>query len=273
MNILAFDLDGTLLNGNFELSAANIAAVRRAADAGAMIVLASGRPPESVLLHAKNLACCAYAICCNGAVAIKLDTATVIFERHLCRSAVRVVVDFCTERGLELISYTARKTFAARKSPAVELETLRSAIEPDIVHSLSEVEDTVKLLVIGEASRMPVVREDIARLGGFEATISYPEYVDVVGAGVTKASTLSILLDDWGAAWRDVAAFGDGANDVPLIARAAVGVAMANASLEAQRAAHFIAPSHDDDGVALAIAALLFDDRDAFAALVRGGRP
>lgn len=271
-NIVVLDLDGTLLNSRLELSAANITAVRQAADAGATIILASGRPPASVLLHAKNLSCCAYAICCNGAAVVRLDTMEVVVERCLRSSVVGAVVDLCAERSLELISYTARKAFAARESPAVKLETLRSAVKPDIICSLREIDGTIKLLAIGEVPRMLAAREDIAHLGGLEATISYPEYVDIVAADVTKASTLSILLDEWGAAWSDVVAFGDGANDVPLIARAGIGVAMGNAAPEAQSAAHFIAPSHDEDGAAQAIRALLFDDRDASATLVSGGR-
>jgi Cof subfamily protein (haloacid dehalogenase superfamily) len=271
-NIVVLDLDGTLLNSKLELSAVNIAAVRQAADAGATIVLASGRPLASVLLHAKSLSCCAYAICCNGAVAVRLDTLEVIVERRPPSFAVSAAINLCIEQGLEVISYTARKAFATRESPAVRLETLRSAIKPDIVGSLHEIGSTIKLLVIGEAPRMPAMLADIAHLTELRATISYPEYIDIVAADVTKASTLSALIGQWGAAWSDVVAFGDGANDVPLIACAGIGVAMANATPEALRAAHFIAPSNDDDGAARAIRALLFDDRHASAALTRGGR-
>lgn len=48
-------------------------------------------------------------------------------------------------------------------------------------------------------------------------------------------------------------AFGDGENDIPMLVKAGVGVAVANAKDNVKAAADYIAPSVDEDGVAEAL--------------------
>ena len=56
-------------------------------------------------------------------------------------------------------------------------------------------------------------------------------------------------------------AFGDGMNDLEMLAWAGVGVAMANASDEAKAAADRVTADNDHDGVALVVEELLTSSR------------
>ena len=55
IKVLALDLDGTLTNTNKEITPRTRAALRRAAEAGVRIVLASGRPTVGVQPLARQL--------------------------------------------------------------------------------------------------------------------------------------------------------------------------------------------------------------------------
>ena len=56
----------------------------------------------------------------------------------------------------------------------------------------------------------------------------------------------------------EVMAFGDGGNDLEMIAEAGYGIAMANGEQEVKQKAKFVTLSNDEDGVAYAIEKFCF---------------
>lgn len=78
--------------------------------------------------------------------------------------------------------------------------------------------------------------------------------LEMSSAEVTKASTLALLAADLGVEPEHVIAFGDMPNDLPMLAWAGTSYAMADAHPTVIQAARHVAGSHDDDGVARALA-------------------
>ena len=74
--------------------------------------------------------------------------------------------------------------------------------------------------------------------------------LEVCAPGVSKATTLARLAGEWGISAREVVAFGDMPNDVPMLQWAGWGFAMAGAHPEAVAAAPHVTASVSDDGVA-----------------------
>src|SRR5205823_1876473 len=72
---------------------------------------------------------------------------------------------------------------------------------------------------------------------------------EISPAGATKWAAVERLADMWGIAHHEICAVGDDVNDLPMIAGAGLGIAMANAVPELKAAADRIAPAHDDDGL------------------------
>ena len=83
--------------------------------------------------------------------------------------------------------------------------------------------------------------------------------VDILPAGCSKASALMRLAELRGVALTEILAIGDNWNDVPMLRLAGRSVLMANAPEELKTLAANnrwqIAPSHDEDGVAVALGA------------------
>jgi hydroxymethylpyrimidine pyrophosphatase-like HAD family hydrolase len=73
--------------------------------------------------------------------------------------------------------------------------------------------------------------------------------LDLGCPGVTKASGLDAVLRRWGVGWAEVAAFGDSANDLPMLSSAGFPVAMAGATEAVKAACPFTTEANDDDGV------------------------
>ena len=75
-----------------------------------------------------------------------------------------------------------------------------------------------------------------------------------------KARALEFLLQSWGHSLADAVAIGDDINDVELVRRVGIGIAVENALPAVKEAADRITASNDDDGVAVAIEQLLAAD-------------
>ena len=77
----------------------------------------------------------------------------------------------------------------------------------------------------------------------------HPDYVDVIPADGGKDVGVAAILSNWGIAPEHAVAFGDGQNDVDMLAACGIGVAMGNAADTVKAGADFVAPDCDDDGV------------------------
>ena len=92
---------------------------------------------------------------------------------------------------------------------------------------------------------MALLRREVP---GVVQSVSLPTNLELNAAGATKGAALAALCRALGLDPLDTAAFGDGTNDVSMLAAAGVGVAMANGAPETRQAA-----SNQEDGVALVL--------------------
>ena len=81
-------------------------------------------------------------------------------------------------------------------------------------------------------------------------SISMPANLELNAQDATKGNGLLTLCRCLGIDPKETAAFGDGTNDISMLAAAGVGVSMANGAPETLAAADLIAPSNEEDGVA-----------------------
>jgi len=90
--------------------------------------------------------------------------------------------------------------------------------------------------------------------------LSHSDYLEVTAAGVDKGTALEHLAGHLGIPLTSTMAFGDGDNDIPMLVRAGVGVAMLSGTRGARSAARWITRGNDDDGVAFALNAVFGSD-------------
>ena len=84
-------------------------------------------------------------------------------------------------------------------------------------------------------------------------------YLDITLTGVNKGKALDRLTRSLGVPLERTVALGDGPNELEMFERAGLSVAMANAQPHVRAAAQWVAPAHDEGGVAWAMHALLGD--------------
>jgi len=259
IRLVASDLDGTLLTRHERLSPRTVRAIEAAVAAGLRVVAATGRqrtqlPPG---LAASGVS---HVVGSNGALAVDLATGDVLFEELLTPSVAGDIVAFLTAE-LEGVRFSAVRDQGGRHDAEpgyLDLLTPRelSFWRVDAV-DLAELvaEPTLKLTVRHPELDADALLEVLtgSGLGGFHATTSGAPFLEIAGAGVTKATGVSRLCALLGVDADGVLAAGDAKNDVELLAWAGIGVAMGNAVPEATAVADWTTATNDADGVALAI--------------------
>ena len=115
-----------------------------------------------------------------------------------------------------------------------------------------------KLLVIAPPGHADVLAAVSGALpSGLHAQTSNPTYLEITRKDVDKASALRDLCRRHGVAPEDVAAIGDGMNDLAMLAFAGIAVAPANARPAVLEYADLVVPTNDEDGVARALEVLV----------------
>jgi len=278
--LIAIDLDGTLLNSEGLVSPRNLAALRLAEDAGAEIVIATGRRHSFAMhvLRDLNLRPASALVSSNGTVIRTLDH-QLLHRSHMSLDTARRL---CTH--LEAFRNTLVLTFD-RVGPDGEdsrgalvcehLDDLHASVgrwmrsnEPYIAH-VSRLEDAlqadlpIQMMLCGTVARMAEAEAHLRQSeAGFTVhRTTYPDrdlsIVDILPTGSSKASALEHLAHLRGIALSDILAIGDNWNDVPMLRLAGRSVLMSNAPADlkalAQTSGWTLAPTNDDDGVAAVI--------------------
>lgn len=271
--LLATDLDGTLLRSDLTVSDATRAALRDAHEStDCEVLLVTGRPPRWVPAALEATGYAGDVICANGAAVFhadtgiasavaELDSATITTAMTTLRALVpEVEFDFAVEL-VALREGDPEFVFGTDYQPAW-------APPPGSIRS-TELESwpgVIKLLgrarpKSGHAIDALWQRAVPALSGVVEVTHSNSRdlLLEMSPAGVSKASTLAQMVQGLDVSRANVVAVGDMPNDLPMLAWAGIGCAVANAHPLVRDAVEVILPSNDDDGVALALHSLISD--------------
>lgn len=266
VRLIATDLDDTLLGVDKTVSSRTRAALDAARAAGIHVVPVTARAPVGLRTIAAGAGFAEWALCGNGGYGVHLGTGEVLFQTSLAADTQRAVVEALNARVPGLLYASVRDAgdvFIAQEGYAALVDPADHSRAPDSLGgvSLGDVIDSpgVKLVIRHPELAPRVVFDELAalQLTGFEATLSGAPFVEIMAAGVTKATGLEILCARLDVAASEVVAFGDALNDVAMLRWAGRGIAMANALPIVKEAADEIAGHHDQDGVAEVIERLL----------------
>ncbi len=258
--IMAFDLDGTLLDTTTRISPRTVKSLRSAAEAGVELVVATGRSQISVIPRVAHLGLFRWAVCSNGATLYDLHEHRVV-EQVLIGSDDVVALMDGARSVLPDIAVAWETTAGHQWTESF------AAIDTDILAPRDVVPDVdyppaglVKLFlghhrVVHDRlfdTLAPVMPPDIT------LTTSGAPFMEAMGRGVNKAVTLAALCQRLGVAADQVVAFGDNLNDIEMLNWVGRGYAMANAHPEILARARFRTDlPHDRHGVAAVIERLL----------------
>ncbi len=256
-DLIALDLDLTLLNDAHQISARNMAAVRRCSELGAKVIITSGRMFRCTLPYVHALSLETPVIAYNGAFIKEEHNGTVLWHKQLDLGTAQALVAYCAAVDLNLNYYLDDTLYIARMNPWAELYASRTGAPLNPVGDLRVFAERAptKALIVADPERIRQLYAELAPRYAECAyvTISNIEYLEFMPLGTDKGVALAVVADYFGIPRERVIAFGDADNDIPLIQWAGLGVAMDNARPGAKAVADRLAPRHDEDGVAVVL--------------------
>jgi len=256
-DLIALDVDGTLLNERHVLTPGTREAVRQAAEAGAEIVLCTGRGPTNTYPVLDDLGLTGVIVTHNGAATV--DAAWRELLHHYPMDAVMLApyIDYCRMHGVHYDVNTAFDLYIEDASPEVTAMYERYRITPLKRTAGSELPDgLVKLTVFGDKAVMDKVQTDW-EAEGWPAVLqrirSGDFFIDVQQPEASKGKALEQLAKLRGVEQGRVLAIGNYYNDVGMLEYAGLGIAMDNSPDDVKRSADAVTSSNDEDGVAKAL--------------------
>lgn len=267
-DLYAFDLDGTVLRRDLEISDRTISVVRRLRELGARLVVATGRQYEGARKHAGRLGFGGEdpVICYGGAMVRSIDGETLL-HRTLSREAGVEVLEWAEERELHARVFLDGHIVSTPRATDL-LKHLRhpETMEVSVVDSPAawlreSSEEPTKIVFIDHPDKIGgwLWEAQQAFSGRLFVTRSLPHYVEVGGLEGTKSRALEFVCGLWDVDPGRVIAFGDADNDIDMLRFAGHGVSVGGLTEGVREAADVVAPSVDEDGVASYVEQLLED--------------
>ncbi len=264
--LLALDVDGTLLDSRHRLRPRVVVAVREAHKAGLIITLATGKLLASVQPLLDTFGISGPQIVLNGAATMESATGTALRFCPLDDERRRRVLALvrATDPGVLISHFSLDAIYVGedqRDHPLLGIFADYGEGPPLLVPDLdaSTLPACAKILLTAEPARLAALRAAIAGRAPerVAVTTTTPDFLEFFDVAAGKGQALSALREALGIAKEEILAMGDGENDVPLLREAGMPIAMANGMASAHEVAARIAPSNDEDGVAVILESLL----------------
>lgn len=278
------DLDGTLLNGYGIVTENTKKTIENVMKKGIDVIIASGRPIDSIKTIAKEIKSEKYFIAGNGALIYDIKKDEIIYEQYMNKKKVLEIIKLCEENSITYNVYTDKTILATALKYNVlyyHKENLKKAENKktniSIVSNMYEYvknmkeEKFLKITICDENqtvfnSIMKKLRKidgievldvshmsrKVIRQGTEDVPIEY-YYTEISLKDVDKWNAIEYLIQKLNIKKEEVIAIGDNINDKKMIENAGLGIAPKGSTPIVTEIADYITDSNNNEGVAKAL--------------------
>lgn len=259
IKLVAIDIDGTLLNDQYEVTPEVKKALKAAEDKGVSIVLCTGRPLPGVQLLLNELDLLKendYVITYNGSLVQNTQTGTVISRYGLTSDDFITVEAMARRVGSHLHVIDEESIYTPNRdiSPYTvhESSLVGMPIKFRTPEEITTQVSPVKMMMIDEPE---ILDAAIAKLpesfkNQYTTVKSAAFYYEILNKEASKGAAVAKLAAHLGIQQEEIMAIGDNENDLSMIEYAGIGVAMGNATPAVKKAADVQTASNEEHGVA-----------------------
>lgn len=276
--LVAIDLDGTMLNSYGEVTENTSKTIKKVIESGADVIIASGRPIDSIKQIAKEIGSTKYFIAVNGALVYDIQKEEVIYEKYMSKEKVLEIIKICEENSISYNVYTDKTILATTLKYNVlyyhkenlkkeenkktninivenmyeyvknlqENKFLKITICDDnktvfnsILRKVKKI-NNIEVLEVSHMSRKMITQ------GTEEVPIEY-YYTEISLANVDKWNAIEFLMEKLNLKQEEIMTIGDNINDKKMIENAGMGIAMKGSTPVVTEIANDIAEGNNEE--------------------------
>ncbi|MBA1353396.1 Cof-type HAD-IIB family hydrolase [Staphylococcus cohnii] len=283
INLIATDMDGTLLNAAHEISEDNIQAIKYAQSQGITVVIATGRAFYEANAPINQTDLKVPYICLNGAE-VRDESFNIMSTSNLNRELINRITEELNKENIFYQVYTNLGIYtenplrdleiyidiAQRAGQEADVEKIKSGIQKRIdngtlkvVDNYDKIQDTpgeivMKILAFdSDLEKIDRVSETLAKSESLAVSSSSRGNIEITHSDAQKGIALNTIAERLNIDMKNVMAIGDNMNDVSMLERVGYSVAMENAAPEVKAIAKYETDSNEQSGVGKAIMKLL----------------
>ena len=256
--LFASDLDGTLLRKDKSVSTENLRAIEYFKSEGGVFTFVTGRIPPATRHIFDVVETNAPCGCANGGCIYDYRSDKLLWTMDISPSVMELV-EYVEENipsvGIEICMFD--KIYFYRKNSSTETHRLNEKL-PDLSCRYSDIKEPVsKILFADEDEKMlDILAEKLKRhpaAKNFDFIRSDKEYYEILPKGVSKGLLVEKIAEIMGIDMKRCIAIGDNENDISMIKRAGLGIAVSNATETLKASADLVTVSNEENAVAKVI--------------------
>ena len=264
IKLIVSDIDGTILDDTHQIDPNLQQVLQRLKERKLPFVLASARSPKGMQHLTAALGITEYPLACyNGALVLangNLSAPPISSHEVAIKEVVRIISE--TRAHFPQVSinlYSGKVWYVDRLDEWVKKEAAITGEVPQEADLLALVQSLQipvhKLLLIGTSAEIQKVKGywEKRSLKTSALYLSKDNYLEVTHREVSKEKALMELASYYNVPLAQTLAIGDNFNDLPMILKAGVGVAMANAPRRVREQADAVTLSNNESGVGAAL--------------------
>ncbi|OEL03436.1 HAD family hydrolase [Staphylococcus casei] len=288
INLIATDMDGTLLNAAHEISEENIQAIQYAQSQGITVVIATGRAFYEANTPINQTDLKVPYICLNGAE-VRDESFNIMSTSNLNRELINRVTAELDNENVYYQIYTNLGIYtenpqrdldiyidiAERAGQTADVEKIKSGIQKRIdngtlkvVDNYDKIENTpgeivMKILAFdSDLTKIDRMSKKLAESESLAISSSSRGNIEITHADAQKGIALTTIAERLNIDMANVMAIGDNLNDISMLERVGYSVAMDNATSEVKEVAKYVTDTNEQSGVGKAIMKLLKENNE-----------
>ena len=281
---VAIDLDGTMLNSYGMVTENTKNVIKQTIEKGTEVIIASGRPIDSIKTIAKEINSNNFFIAGNGALIYDIQKDEIIYNKYMSKQKVLEIIKICEENSISYNVYTDKtilakalkynvlyyhkenlkkeenkktninivdnmyeyvKEMQEEKFLKITVCDEEKSIFNSIIRKLRDVSD-IEVMDVSHMSRKTI------RQGTEDFSIEY-YYTEISSKNVDKWNAIEYLIEKLGIKKEETIAIGDNINDKKMIQNAGLGIVMQGSTPEVVNVADYITQGNNEEGVANAL--------------------
>lgn len=279
--LVTVDLDGTLLNSYGEVTENTKEKIKKIQEKGVEIMIASGRPIDSIKTIAEEINSKKYFIAGNGAIIYDIQKEKIIYEKYIPRQKIIEIAKICEENNISYNIYTEKNIITQdlkynvlyyyKENLKKDANKITSIIKVDSILEYVKNEPNIKCLKITVCDENQTIFKSIVRRlraienidvmdvshmsrkvfkqGTEDIEIGY-FYTEISSTQVNKWQAIKYLLPILQIKPEEVIGIGDNINDKEMIENAGLGVCMGQSTPVIKEISDEITDSNTEEGVA-----------------------